>query len=149
MMKECTQMKRIASAMTTVVFVVTVGLSGAAFHDGPHVGPDGEVFNVGKKGDVKIGLDVAIGDVLVKKGKYLFEHRMEGDRHMLVLTGLETKNGIEAPVHQIPMRFITSKDAVKKSALFAERLRDRSYRVSVIQIAGESGDHMPAAAGSI
>jgi len=49
-------------------------------------------------------------------------------------------------MHQIPMRFITSRDVVKKSALFAERLRDRSYRISVIQIAGESGDHMPAAA---
>ena len=142
-------MKRIAGAMTTVAFVVALGLSGAAFHDGPHVGLDGEVFNVGKKGDVKIDLDVVIGDVLVKKGKYLFEHRIDGDRHILVLTGLDAKNGIEAPVHQINMRFITSRNAVKKSALFAERLRDRSYRVRVIQIAGESGDHMPAAAGGI
>lgn len=139
-------MKRMLSSTAFVVFCLAFGSSGTALHDGPHVGPDGEVFNVGKNRDVKIGMDVVIGDVLVKKGKYLFEHRVDGDTHVLVLTGLEDKNGAEPPVHQIPMRFITSRDVVKKSALFAERLRDRSYRVSVIQIAGESGDHMPAAA---
>ena len=66
-------MKRIASAMTTAIFVVALGLSGVAFHDGPHVGPDGEVSTSAR-----------------------------GKR-----------------------------------------------QVSVIQIAGESGDHMPAAAGGI
>jgi hypothetical protein len=142
-------MKRMLSPTAVVVFFLAFGLSGAAFHDGPHVGPDGEVFNVGKNRDVKIGMDVVIGDVLVKKGKYLFEHRLDGNTHVLVLTGLQPKNGAEAPIHQIQMRFISSKDAVKKSALFAERQRDRSYRVSVIQITGESGDHMPAAAGGI
>ena len=140
---------RRTTAVAAAVFALTFGFRGAAAHDGPHVGPDGEVFNVGKKGDVKIGMDVVIGDVLVKKGKYLFEHRLEGDSHILVLTGVATKNGIEPLVHQIHMRFITSRDPVKKSALFAERQRDRSYRVSVIQIAGESGDHTPALSSGI
>lgn len=81
-------MKRIVSATAVVVFFLTFGLSGAALHDGPHVGPDGEVFNVAKSGDVKIDTDVAIGEVLVKKGKYLFEHPVDGDAHILVLTGL-------------------------------------------------------------
>ena len=139
---------RRTTAIAVIAFACALGVRAAA-HDGPHVGPDGEVFNVGKKGDVKIGMDVLIGDVLVKKGKYLFQHRLDGDGHILVLTGLETKNVIEAPVHQIHMRFISSRDAVRKSAIFAERQRDRSYRVSVIQIAGESGDHMPVAAGGI
>ena len=138
-------MKRIAKVTAAMVFVLAFGLSGVA-HDGPHVGPDGEVFNVGKNGDVKIGMDVVIGDVLVKKGKYRFEHRVDGDAHILVLTGLEPKSGIEVPVHAIHMRFFVSKDPVRKSALFAERLRDRSYRVNVIQIAGESGDHIPDSA---
>ena len=140
-------MKRIVSPTAVVVFCLAFELSGAALHDGPHVGPDGEVFNVGKNGDVKIDTDVAIGETLVKKGKYLFEHRVDGDAHILVLTGLETKNGGEAPVHQIRMRLLPSRDHVKKSALFAERLRDRSYRVSLVQIAGEAGDHVPDRVG--
>lgn len=141
-------MKHIAGAMA-LILVFAFSLPAAALHDGPHVGPDGEVFNVSKNGDVKIDMDVAVGDVVVKKGKYLVEHRMEGDQHTLVLTGLDGKKGVEAPVHQIRMRWISSKDAVKKSALFAERQRDRSYRVTVIQIAGESGDHMPDGAGGV
>ncbi len=96
-------MTRIAS-VAAVTFFLAFGLRGSARHDGPHVGPDGEVVNVGKNGDVKIGMDVIIGDVLVKKGKYLFEHRVDGDKHILVLTGLESKNGIEAPIHHIPDR---------------------------------------------
>lgn len=137
-------MKRVLT-MTAglMVFFLTLGLRGAPLHDGPHVGPDDEVFNVGKNGDVKIAMDVLIGDVLVKKGKYRLEHHVEPDTHILVLTGLDNKNRTEAPVHQIRMRWISSKDAVKKSALFAERQRDRSHRVTVIQIAGESGDHVP------
>lgn len=136
-------MKCVATLTAAVGFFLAFGLHGAALHDGPHVGPDGEVFNVGKNGDVKIGSDVFIGDVLVKKGKYRLEHHVEPDTDILVLTGLVNNNGTEAPVHQVRMRWISSKDAVKKSALFAERQRDRSYRVTVIQIAGESGDHIP------
>lgn len=141
-------MKRIASVAAAGVFVLAFGLSGAALHDGPHVGPDGEVFTVGKNGEVKIGMDVVIGDVLVKKGKYLLEHRIDGDAHILALTGLDTKKGSEAPAHQIRLRLLPSRDPVKKSALFAERLQDRSYRVSVVQIAGEAGDHVPALTGT-
>jgi hypothetical protein len=46
-------------------------------------------------------------------------------------------------VHEIHMRLIASRDVPKKSALFADRLKDRSYRVTVVQIAGEGGDHVP------
>lgn len=133
-------MIRIAT-VTVVAFFLAFGLQAAARHDGPHAGPDDEVFNVGKNGGVKIGMDVAIGSVLLKKGKYAVAHRVEGDAHILVLTGLDNKT--ETQVHEIPLRLIPSRDPVKKSALFAVRQRDRSYRVSVVQIAGESGDHIP------
>lgn len=113
-----------------------------AGHDGPHgEGPLDRTFNIGKKGDVKIGEDVKIGDVLVRKGKYLISHRVEGDHHIVVLTGVDKTPSSESSIHEIRMRFFPSRDRVKKSALFAEPRRDRSYEVTVIQIAGEDGDH--------
>lgn len=135
-------MTRIGS-VAAVAFVLALGLRGAARHDGPHVGPDGEVFNVSKNGEVKIGTDIAIGDALVRKGKYVVEHRVDGDEHILLLTGVDPKKGSETPVHQIRMRLLPARDVARKSALFAERLQDRSYRVSIVQIAGEAGDHVP------
>ena len=136
------------AGVAAVVFLLAFGLPGAARHDGPHGGPDDEVFNVGRNGDVKIDRDVAIGDVLVKNGKYLFEHRVHGGAHILMLSGLDTKEGSKAPVHQIRMPWLPSRDPVKNSALFAERLRNRSYRVGVIQIAGEAGNHIPDRVGT-
>lgn len=135
-------MTKIAS-VAAVVIVLALGLRVAARHDGPHVGPDGEVFTVGKNGDVKIGMDIAIGDVLVRKGKYVVEHRVDGSEHVLLLTGVDPKKGSETPVHQIRMRLLPARDVARRSALFAERLQDRSYRVNIVQIAGEAGDHVP------
>lgn len=141
-------MKGIASVMTTVVFVVAAGQSGAAFHDGPHVSQDGEVFSAGKNGIVKIGLDVVIGDVQVKRGKYAVEHEVHGDAHILVLTGVEAKNR-EASAHRIPMRWIPSSERVKRTTLFAERVPKKRFRVTVVQIGGEGGDHIPESAGGV
>lgn len=138
-------MKRITCMAAAGVFVLAFGLSGVAFHDGPHTGPDGEVFTVGKNGDVRFGMDVVIGGALVKKGKYQFEHQLDGTAHVLVLTGLDAKTGNEAPTYRIRTRLLPSRDPVKRSAIFAERLRDRSFRVTVVQIANEPGDHLPDA----
>lgn len=113
-----------------------------AGHDGPHgEGPLDRTFNIGKKGDVKIDEDVKIGDVLVRKGKYLISHRVEGDHHIVVLTRVDKTPSSEGSIHEIRMRFFPSREMVKKSALFAEPQRDNSYRITVIQIVGENGDH--------
>ena len=116
----------------------------AALQEHVHdAGPHNEVYKVGKNGDVKIGTDVKIGDVLVKEGKYLLAHRAEGDRHYLVLTRIDPKNRTEAPGYEIRTRLVPSAEPVKRSALFAYQLGDGSYRVAVVQIVGEDGDHLP------
>jgi hypothetical protein len=133
---------KLPALVTSSILMFALGIPTAAVHDGNHAaGPGDKIFKVGKNGDVKIGNDVKIGEILVKKGKYLFEHRVDGGQHIVVLTSIDNKNSSEAVVHEIRTRLITSRDPVKKSALFAEEQRDRSYRVTVIQIAGENGDH--------
>jgi len=122
------------------VFLLT---SSATAHDGPHAtSPNDQVFKIGKNGEVKIGADVRIGNALVKKGKYLAVHRVDGDSHVLALTTADAKREADVVTHEIRMRLIPSKDPVKASALFAEEQRDRSLRVVAVQIAGEPGDHL-------
>lgn len=137
-------MARIATLMTLVT-VLASAAPVAALHDGHDEGPTGQVFKVGKSGDVKIGNDVRIGDILVKKGKYLVAHRVHGDTHILVLTAIAQKDGSESPAYEIRMRLVPSRNPVKASALFAQEQRDHSYRVTNVQIAGENGDHIPEA----
>jgi hypothetical protein len=130
------------ACVTAAVLLLALGSRAGAAHDGDHFGPDGEAFTVGRNGDVKIGEDVVIGAVLVRKGKYILQHRLDRDAHILLLTSVADKSGVTR-LHEISMRLIPSPDVPKKSALFAERLKDRSYRVTVVQIAGEGGDHVP------
>lgn len=118
----------------------------SARHDGPHGGPDDEVWTINKNGEVKMALDVVIGGVAVRKGKYAAEHRLDGDVHTLVLTSLDRRSGESRMILEIPMRLIPSQDPVKKSALFVGRQPDRSWRVDIVQIAGEPGDHVPDSA---
>lgn len=54
-------------------------------HDGHEV-PTGRTFTVGKNGDVNIREDVKIGADTLKRGKYLFEHRADGERHLIRAT---------------------------------------------------------------
>jgi hypothetical protein len=136
-------MKGIPTWMAIGLFVLTPP---AMAHDGPHAaGPNDQVFKISKTGEVKIGTDVRIGQALVKKGKYLAVHRVDGDSHVLALTTADAKKEIDVVTHEIRMRLIPSRDPVKASALFAEEQRDRSLRVVAVQIAGEPGDHVPEA----
>lgn len=101
--------------------------------------PSAHVFSVNKSGEVKIGEDVAVGTIRVKKGRYRFEHRVEADTHTIVLTGL----GKDAErTYEIPMRFFPSPTMAKRSALIAKETNDHSLEVTVVEVAGEAGDHL-------
>lgn len=126
--------------------VTVVGLflavAKVAAHDGPHGGPDEATFKVGKNGDVKIGEDITVGPVLVKRGKYRFEHRVEGERHTVRLTRLESK-AAEELTYELPMRLIPSRQASKRTAVFAKELADQSLAMTAVEVAGESVEHVP------
>ena len=138
--------QHIAALGLVTVAWVAFGAAVSARHDGPHGGPDDEVWSINKNGEVKMALDVVIGGVPVRKGKYATEHRVEGDVHTLVLTSLDRRAGESRAILVIPLRLIPSRDPVKRSAFFVNRQPDRSWRVDVVQIAGEPGDHIPGPA---
>jgi hypothetical protein len=120
-----------------------VAIVGLAAHEGHEVAT-GRTFTVGKKGDVNIREDVKIGtEYTLKKGKYLFEHRVEGDQHVIVLTGI-VKAGMPVPVYAIPTRTLASRTASKQSVFVAKELVDHSLQIAVVHISGEALEHLPA-----
>ena len=135
-------MKRIVLLVTTsFVFVLACSLAAHDGHDEDVTRDD--VFRIGKGGEVKFGGDVRVGDTLVKKGKYVIAHRIDGDSHVLTLEPFGPKTPSAAFVYEIRTRWFPSQDPVKASAIVAEQLRDRSFRVKTVQIAGEARDHVP------
>jgi hypothetical protein len=111
-------------------------------HDGPHDGPTGRTFTVGKNGDVNIREDVKVGADILRKGKYQFEHRVDGDRHLIVLTGIVKKDAV-APIYEIPTMTMKSREAAKRSVFVAKELLDHSLQVGVVHVAGEALEHVP------
>lgn len=125
-----------------VAVLCAVGIASLAAHDGHGEGPTGRTFTVGKKGDVNIREDVKVGGDVLKRGKYMFEHRVDGERHVIVLTGI-VKKDIAPPVYEIPTRTVPSREMAKKSVFVATELADHSLRVGVVHVAGEPLDHVP------
>ena len=132
------------------ILILTISLLSAAFgasvatHDGPHGPSDTDVvLKVGKTGEVKIGADLRVSSRTIPRGKYVFEHRIDGDNHVIVLTGAASDKKVASALHEIPTRWVTSRDNVKSSLIVTREQRDRSYHVTSIKVAGENGDHIP------
>ena len=130
-------MRWIASFATVMIFYAGAGMT--AHPDDEN--PSDEIFNVGKSSEVKIGQDVSAGKVRVKRGKYLFEHRVDGERHTIVLTGVGKDASERA--YEILMRLFASAEVAKRSALIARESKDHTLHVVMVQVAGEAGDHVP------
>lgn len=130
-----------------VAAVICAGSAGlAAPHDGPHgeEGPTEWVLKVGKTGEVNIKSDVRIGGSILKRGKYLFQHEVEGEDHVFLFTEI-TKNRKTETLEPTVMR-IKSKQALpggktSSSRLLAKEEKDRTYRVMVIEVANEDIMH--------
>ena len=120
--------------------------TGAGAHDGPHTGPADAAFKVGKDGQIKIGEDLLVGTVMVKKGKYTFNHRVEDGRHIVTLTRVDAKVPEQAPV-ELSMRFLPSDRAVKRTAILAIETDARWLEMTIVEVAGEPGDHVLTPAG--
>lgn len=132
----------IACLLTAVALIASIVLTASVrAHD--EEGPHDELFKISKQGEVKFDNDIAFGGVRVPKGRYVVAHRVtEAGEHVLALTGANSKNPLDVAVRDIPTRFIAGTDVAKTSVVVAEELRDNTYRVKAVRIAGEAGDHI-------
>ena len=115
-----------------------------AMHDGDHgEGPTDLVFKVGKTGEVNVNRDVKLGTYLVKRGKYTLTHEVQDQRHLFVFTEInKKKQPSQLGVYTLAGTFLANSEKVGKSSVTAKEMRDHSYEVVTIQIAGENGNHV-------
>lgn len=136
-------MRRIAALGIVASLILS---SPVLAHEGHDDGPTEQTFKIAANGEVKFGEDVRFGDILIKKGKYVLEHRIDGERHVIVLSAT-TKAGTSAAMYTAATETLAAKVTVKKSAVYATEGKDRILRVTVVQIVGENLDHLPGTTG--
>lgn len=136
-------MRRICACVLAVS--ACLAPSTPAAHDGPHGGPDEVALRAAKNGEINLREDVTVGTALVTRGKYLLTHRLDDDRHVIVLTGAAPKKGEVPVVHEVPTQLLVSRDVPKRTTLYARELAKRRLVAIMVEIAGEQAEHIPQA----
>ena len=121
-------------------FLVLFATSAVARHDEEDGDP---YFKIGKNGEVKFGVDIRIGDLVLKKGKYILQHRIENGDHIFVFlnTKVEQKNASANTPITIRSKGVFPGDGAGQSMIHGKEQKDHSVRISKIEIASENMDH--------
>ncbi|MEQ1760096.1 MAG: hypothetical protein ABL986_17400 [Vicinamibacterales bacterium] len=111
-------------------------------HQGP-AGPSSDhVFVVSGAGKVLLDGDVLCGDVLLPQGQYRFGHRIEGERHAIVLTSSSTApEGVV--VCELRMSVLWASEVAKTTVVFADHVASGTMRLTAVQLRGEDHLHLP------
>ena len=125
----------------------------AAGHEGRHDSPllDRQ-YKVGKQGEVNVGADTAIGQIVIRKGKYKITHEASGDQHKFFFSP-ETKAGskgeVPATIEVRTKQLLAAREKISGFVLYAvpypehDRKRDRpDYRIAKITVNGEHLEHL-------
>jgi hypothetical protein len=125
--------RRAIHAFLVLVFAVTFATAKTAAHDEDEGDPS---FKIAKNGQVSFNTDVRFGDVVVKKGKYIVQHRIDGADH--VFDFIELKGEQKTVIRS---KGVFSGEKYSASVIHAKEEKDRSVRVTAIEMAGENMDH--------
>ena len=118
-----------------------------ALHDGDHGGEDpNRIFKIDKKSAVNLRDTIQLNGVTVTKGKYLVEHRVDGNVHFFTFTKIEKpkKGAVVAPVLEridVRSKMVAATERVKNSRIHTMHEKE-FYRVTKIEFIGEDLDHV-------
>ena len=113
--------------------VLIFAVASVAAHDEEDGDP---FFRVGKNGQVTLDTDLWFGDVVLKKGRYTLQHRIEGADHIFVF--LDAKRGQQITIHS---KRVFPGDGTSESMIHAKEEKDRRVHVTKIELASENMDH--------
>ena len=94
-------------------------------------------FKIAKNGQVNFSSDVRIGDQILKKGKYVVQHRVDGSDHVFVFVDMK-RNSQQTTVHS---KGVFPGDKSGASGVHAKEQKDRTIVVTKIEMAAENMDH--------
>jgi len=125
-----------------IAFVSSAFAASSFAHDENDLGPEYDVYRVMSSGSVTIRDDASVAGIPLKKGKYLFGHRVDNGRHVITLNPL----GERSPSYDIVTAVVPEPRAPKTSELLVKEFPDRSRVLVLIAVADETGDHLPQSA---
>ena len=94
-------------------------------------------FKIAKNGQVNFNSDVRIGDQVLKKGKYIVQHRVEGADHVFVFVDLKRESQ-QTTIHS---KGVFPGDKSGESGIHAKEQKDRTIVITKIEMAAENMDH--------
>jgi hypothetical protein len=132
-------------ARHVILIVATLGfavLSLGAHEPGEEPSGDQD-FLFGKDGEVNIKSNIVIGDVLMQKGKYRVEHRVEGAAHSFLfvrISGEKSTKVTEKPI-VINSKAAFSGNKTSRSTIHVKAEKNGSNRVTSIAVSPENMEH--------
>jgi hypothetical protein len=142
------------SSFRLIVIALSVQLvAAAAAHEGGHDDKlSDRQYKIGKKGEINIRADSAIGRIVLRKGKYKITHQVNGDQHTFVFTPEAKGSSKEKAPEAIEVetkQLLPSRDKASRFVVYAIPYRhdDRKtdhpdYRISKITVDGENWEHL-------
>jgi hypothetical protein len=94
-------------------------------------------FKIAKNGQVNFNSDVRIGEQILKKGKYIVQHRVDGTDHVFVFVDLKRESQ-QTTVHS---KGVFPGDRSGESGVHGKEQKDRTIVITKIEMAAENMDH--------
>jgi hypothetical protein len=151
MMNHNRRIFRLAATASAVLFAAAVAFAQGNEHaqmQGQAQGKE-QVIKVGKKGEIVFSETTQIGDVTLKPGHYLFQHRAAGDEHFVKFTELFMSQDRHAggattgakDAGEIKCNVEPLKEKVNQTAVYSETVGGVK-RITRITVAGENVAHV-------
>lgn len=124
--------------------VVLVMLSLLYPHDEPE--PSRE-YKFKPDGEINLLDDTMIREKLLARGRYLIRHRIDEDKHPVIIAQIPDRQSIPRPTVLVPATILPAKKTFSKSIGYARppeegRTSDKYRRIITIDIAGENVGHL-------
>jgi len=123
----------------------------AAGHEGRHDSPlmDRE-YKVGKQGEINVSADTAIGQIVIRKGKYKITHEASGDQHKFFFSETKASKGkLPATIEVRTKQLLAAREKIFGFVVYDVHYpeNDRKkyhpgYRVAKITVNGENWEHL-------
>ncbi len=141
---------RLAATAAAALFAATVALaqdhSHAQMKDQMH-GKE-QTIKVGKKGEITLPQDAMAGDLMLKAGAYLVQHRVDGNDHFVHFTKMSKEVAYSPDSYpkthegEIKCFIVPLPNKASWTAVVLEKQDDGTYRLTRIEIAGENVAHL-------
>ena len=161
------RVKHFAGSMTAAASALLWTVAAGAAPQHPHTPPAGsrpaaqaatpekteQALKVGKKGDVEFRVQTVVGEMKFKAGRYLLQHRVDGDAHFVHFTEISKGRpqgharvgyGRDAPLAhpgEVQCRLEPLDEKVSTTAIYAVQEGEAS-RVTKVFIRGENVAHV-------